>query len=83
MENSMSVSQFPNATPAVIIQMVKLVEDLVPNPHPVIDDDADLIVSAHMCAAVEQIINMQQLPLYHTLDPAILSQIRSLIDSCR
>ncbi|OGZ05030.1 MAG: hypothetical protein A2845_02005 [Candidatus Lloydbacteria bacterium RIFCSPHIGHO2_01_FULL_49_22] len=79
----MSVSQFPNATSAVMQQLIKLMEDLIPNPHPVIDDDTEVIISAYMCAAIEQIINMQQLPLYHTLDPAIMSQIKSLLDSCR
>lgn len=82
-EISMSVSRFPNATSTAAEKLVELLEKLLPNPHQTIADDVEIIFSAHICEAVEIVINMQQLPLYHSVDPALLTQIKSLLNSCR
>lgn len=79
----MSVSQFPNADIQLVDQLTDLIDALVPAPDPAIEADIILIFAAYMYAAVEQIINMQSLPLHHTLDPQTMIDIRALLDSGR
>ncbi len=89
----MSVSQFPNADVNQLDRLIDLLVALVPNPDPAVNADIELIFAAYMnadielifaaymYAAAEQIINMQMLPLYHTLDAQTLRDIRALIAS--
>ena len=83
MEKRMSVSQFPNATWSKVEEVVDLFDQLIPNPDPVLEPDLELAVAAFMCAAAEHVINMQKLALYHTLDPTIVSKIKSTLASCK
>lgn len=68
---------------AITEKLIKLVDQLVPLPHPKIESDLELIVSAYVCAAIEQIISMRQLASYHQLDPVILQQIKDELKSAR
>lgn len=82
-ENQMSVSQFPNATKTKAEDLFNLTEKLIPVLDPALEPDCDLIVSAYSCAMIEQVLHMQKLHMYHKLDPALMRQIKSILDSCR
>lgn len=79
----MSTSQFPNATFTVTDQIDDLLVQLIPTLNPAVEADVDLITAAYMCAMAERIINLRTLAQYHQLDPTIVAQIKTLLDSCR
>lgn len=79
----MSVSQFPNATIKKAEDIMDLCDMLIAQLDPALEPDLDLIMAAGVCAICEATINHPKLSLYHKLDPAILAQIKSDLDSCR
>lgn len=79
----MSTSQFPNATIFVADQIDDLLTKLIQIPDPAVEADLELVVAAYLCAMAEHIINMRKLAQYHQLDPTIVAQLKTLIDSCR
>ncbi|KKU78379.1 MAG: hypothetical protein UY04_C0040G0010 [Parcubacteria group bacterium GW2011_GWA2_47_7] len=79
----MSVSRFPNATTIKEDELETLVNKLLTPLDPALEADVYFMKAAYFCALVEQLLAMQKLPLYQKLDPVILSQIKSVLDSCR
>lgn len=81
----MSVSQFPNVTEQKGDEVIDLIEQLIgtAKTHPIVENELAIIIAAHMCSAAETILTSQTLQQHCPYDPALVKQVKYLLDSCR